>query len=185
VRFDQISVQSCLALCAAFLMLQVAALLALGRPVICECGHVSLWYGNPSGPETSQHLTDWYTWTHVVHGFLLYLLLWWIAPNMPVMLKLACVFGIEAVWEIAENMSFVIERYRQSALALGYSGDSIINSVADSLAAGLGFRLAHVLPARLSIATVVAIELFLAAMIHDNLTLNILHLIRPDGAPTP
>ncbi len=183
MRFDRMSIQSCLALCAVFLVLQGAALLALGRPVLCECGHVSLWYGNPSGPETSQQLTDWYTWTHLLHGFLFYLLLWWIAPNMPVRLKLACVFGIEAVWEITENTPFIVERYRQSALARGYSGDSIVNSIVDSLATGLGFALARVLPVRLSIATVAAIELFLAAMIHDNLTLNVIHLLRPGAAP--
>jgi hypothetical protein len=185
VRFDRISVKSCVALSAALLMLQGAALLAFGRPVICECGHVSLWYGNPSGPETSQQFTDWYTWTHLLHGFLLYLLLGWIAPNMPVRLKVACAFGVEAAWEIAENTPFVVERYRQSAHALGYSGDSLVNSFGDSLAMGLGFALARVLPVRLSIATVVGVELFLAAMIHDNLTLNIFHLIRPDAAPVP
>ena len=183
VRFDRISVKSCVALCAAILMLQGAALLAFGRPVICQCGHLSLWYANPSGPETSQQLADWYTWTHLLHGFLLYLLLWWIAPNMPVRLRAACAFGIEAAWEVLENTPFVVDRYRQSAHALGYSGDSLVNSLGDSLAMGLGFGLARVLPARLSIATVVAVELFLAAVIHDNLTLNIVHLVRPDAVP--
>src|SRR5262249_5214432 len=141
--------------------------------------------GNPSGPETSQQLTDWYSWTHLIHGFLLYLLLWWVAPSMPVMLRMACAFGIEAAWEIAENTPFVVERYRQSARALGYSGDSILNSLGDSLSMGVGFALAHVLPVRLSVAAVVGVELFLAAMIHDNLTLNIFHLIRPDAPPAP
>ena len=97
-------------------------------------------------------------------------------------LKLAVVFGIEAMWEIAENSPLIVERYRQSALALGYVGDSIVNSIVDSLAAALGCVLAHVLPVRVSIAAVVGIELFLAYMIHDNLTLNVIHLIRPDGA---
>jgi hypothetical protein len=102
---------------------------------------------------------------------------------MPVRLRVACAFGIEASWEIVENTPFVIERYRQSAHALGYSGDSLVNSIGDSLSMGVGFALARVLPVRVSIATVVGVELFLAAMIHDNLTLNIFHLIRPDAAP--
>ena len=91
-------------------------------------------------------------------------------------------FGIEAVWEIAENSPIIVDRYRQSALALGYSGDSVLNSVSDSLAAALGFCLAYVLPVRLSVAVVAGIELFLGYMIHDNLTLNIIHLIRPSAA---
>ena len=179
--FDRISARTCVGLAAVFLTLQALALVALGRPFICECGHVSWWYGNPSGPETSQQLTDWYTFTHVLHGFLFYLLLWLIAPTAPLRLKLAVVLGIEAAWEIAENSPFIVERYRQSALALGYTGDSIVNSLSDSFATTLGCVLAYLLPVRVSIAAVVAIELFLGYMIHDNLTLNIIHLIRPDG----
>jgi hypothetical protein len=185
VNFTRISARTWAVLSVVFLTLQGLALLALGRPLICECGHVSIWYGNPSGPETSQQLTDWYTYTHVVHGFLFYLLLWLIAPKAPSGLKLAAVFGIEAVWEIAENSPFIVERYRQSALAQGYTGDSIVNSMMDSFATALGFVLAHVLPVRVSIAAVIAIELFLGYRIHDNLTLNIIHLIRPDGASLP
>jgi hypothetical protein len=172
-------------LSVVLLTLQGLALLAFGRRFICECGHVSVWYGNPSGPETSQQLTDWYTFTHLLHGLLLYLLLWLVAPKAPLGVKLVAVFGIEAVWEIAENSPFIVERYRQSALAQGYTGDSIVNSLVDSIAAALGFVLAHVLPVRVSIAAVIAVELFLGYTIHDNLTLNIIHLIRPDGASLP
>ncbi len=179
---DRISVQTCVLVSVVFLTLQGVALFALGRALNCQCGYVSFWYGNPSGPETSQQLTDWYTYTHVLHGFLFYLLLWLVAPHMPFKVKLALVFGIEAVWEIAENAPFIIDRYRQSALAQGYSGDSIVNSLFDSFATALGFTLACILPVRLSIAAVIGIELFLGYMIHDNLTLNIIHLIRPSAA---
>lgn len=182
VRFDRMSARTCVVLSVVLLTFQGLALFALGRPFICECGHVTFWYGNPSGPENSQQLTDWYTFTHLLHGFLLYLLLWLIAPRAPLRLKLVVVFGIEAVWEIAENSPFIVERYRQSALAQGYAGDSIVNSITDSLAAALGFVLASVLPVRVSVAAVIGIELFLGYMIHDNLTLNVIHLIRPDGA---
>jgi uncharacterized protein DUF2585 len=183
--FTRNSARTCVVLSVVLLTLQGLALLALGRPFICECGHVSLWYGNPSGPETSQQLTDWYTYTHLLHGFLFYLLLWLIVPKAPLGLRLAAVFGIEAGWEIAENSPLIVERYRQSALALGYTGDSILNSMGDSFATALGFVLAHVLPVRASIAAVVGIELFLGYAIHDNLTLNIIHLIRPDGTSLP
>jgi hypothetical protein len=179
---DRISVQTCVLVSVVFVTLQGAALFALGRPLICECGYVSIWYGNPAGPETSQHLTDWYTYTHVAHGFLFYWLLWLIAPQMPLRVKLALVFGMEALWEITENTPFIVERYRKSALAQGYSGDSIVNSAFDSFATAIGFALARFLPIRLSIAVVVGIELFLTYMIHDNLTLNIIHLIRPSAA---
>ena len=183
MRVDRISARTCGILCVVFLAFQGLALVALGRPFTCECGHVSFWYGNPSGPETSQQLTDWYTYTHLLHGFLFYLLLWLIAPKAPLPVQLAVMFAIEGMWEIAENSPFIIDRYRRSALALGYTGDSIVNSIGDSVAAATGFVLAHVLPVRVSIAVVVGIELFLAYMIHDNLTLNVIHLIRPDGAP--
>jgi hypothetical protein len=182
MSFDRISVQTCVLVSLIFLVVQVAALFALGRPFICDCGHVSFWYGNPNGPETSQHLTDWYTYTHINHGFLFYFLLWVIAPQLPFKVKLALVFGIGAVWEITENTPFIVDRYRQSALAQGYSGDSVVNSVFDSLATAFGSYLAYVLPVRLSVAVVMGIELFLGYMIHDNLTLNIIHLIRPSAA---
>jgi Protein of unknown function (DUF2585) len=182
---DRISVQTCVVVSLVFLILQGASLLALGRPFICDCGFISLWYGNPNGPETSQQLTDWYSFTHISHGFLFYLFLWAIAPHLPLRTKLALVFGIEAVWEVAENTPFVVERYRQSALAQGYSGDSVVNSLVDSLATGIGFALACALPARMSVAVVVGIELFLGYMIGDNLTLNIIHLIRPGAAFFP
>jgi Protein of unknown function (DUF2585) len=185
VHFTRMSARTCVVLCIALLTLQGLALVVLGRPFICECGYVSVWYGNPSGPETSQQLTDWYTFTHLLHGFLFYLLLWLVAPKAPLGLKLVAVFGIEAMWEIAENSPLIVERYRQSALALGYTGDSIVNSMTDSLATALGFGLAHVLPVRVSIAAVIGVELFLDYTIHDNLTLNIIHLIRPDGTSLP
>ena len=150
------------------------------HPLICTCGYIELWHSNPSGPETSQHLTDWYTYTHVIHGFGIYLLIWLIAPRMPFGLQLALATGLESAWEVIENTPFVIERYRQSALAQGYFGDSVINSVSDTVAAMLGFVLARVLPIWSSVALVIVIELFLGYMIRDNFTLNVIQLIYPN-----
>ena len=170
------------ALAVAFVVVQVFALWSMGLPVICSCGFVDLWHGNPSGPQTSQHLVDWYTYTHVIHGFGFYLLLWLIAPRMSFAMRLALAVGLEAGWEILENTPIVMERYRQSALARGYFGDSVVNSASDTVAMIVGFILARVLPVWASVGLVAAIELFLGFMIRDNFTLNVIQLIYPTEA---
>lgn len=171
-----------LALAGGLVGVQIAALLAMGLPVICDCGTVELWHANPSGPETSQHLTDWYSYTHVLHGFAFYLLLWLIAPRMPFLMRLSIAVGIEAAWEVIENTPVIVERYRQTALARGYSGDSIVNSVSDTMAATLGFVLARVLPVWPVVALTLAMEVVAAFAIHDNLVLNIVQLVYPSEA---
>jgi uncharacterized protein DUF2585 len=166
----------------AIIAFQALIVSLMGHPIICTCGHVSLWYPGQSGPETSQQLTDWYTFTHIEHGFLFYWLLWAVAPRMPFGTRLMIAMGIETTWEIIENTPFIINRYRQGALAEGYFGDSVINSVSDSLSALLGGLLARFLPVKLGAALVVATELFLAVMIRDNLALNIVQLVHPTEA---
>ena len=180
-RFTWTSPKVCALTAAALIVLQVLVLFAMDLPVICRCGYVALWHGNPSGPETSQHIIDWYTYTHVIHGFGFYLLLWLIAPRLPFGQRLAIAIGLEVGWEIIENTPFIMERYRQSALARGYFGDSIINSVADTLAAAFGFLLARRLPISLILGLTAAAELFAAYMIRDNLTLNVIQLIFSSG----
>ncbi len=167
---------------AGFIAVQAFALLAMGHPLICTCGVVRLWNGTVSSPENSQQIADWYTYTHVLHGFGFYLLLRLLAPRTSLGTRLALAIGLEAGWEIIENTPFVIDRYRQSALALGYFGDSVINSVTDTLAAAVGFALARKLPAWGTVALAIGMELFLAFMIRDNLTLNIIQLIHPSAA---
>ena len=179
---ERTSLSTWLLIGSAVIVLQALALLAMGLPAICRCGTVELWHGNPSGPETSQHLIDWYTYTHVIHGFGFYLLLWLVAPRMPFGPRLALAIGLEAGWEIIENTPFVMDRYRQSALARGYFGDSVINSVADTLAAAFGFVLARRLPVWSIVALAIAMELFALYIIRDNLTLNIIQLIHPSDA---
>lgn len=170
---------TCLSITAGFIALQALTLVAMGLPAFCVCGHVAIWHGNPAGSETSQHLTDWYTYTHVIHGFGFYLLLWLVAPRLQFGLRLAIAIGFEAGWEIFENTPFVMDRYRQSALARGYYGDSVLNSVADTLAAGFGFIFARRLPVWLTVTLAIGMELFAAYIIRDNLTLNIIQLISP------
>ena len=152
----------------------------MGRPLICTCGTVRLWVGEVFSSENSQQLTDWYTYTHLIHGFGFYLLLWILAPRTSLALRFALAIGLEASWEIIENTPFVIERYRQIALAQGYVGDSVINSVTDTLTGAAGFFLAGLLPVWVTILVALVLELFVGFMIHDNLTLNVIQLIYPN-----
>ena len=172
----------CVLTIAVILAVQAATLAAMGRLLICACGEVKLWYPDASGPETSQHLTDWYTFSHVLHGIIFYFLFWLVAPRSPVWLRLCFAVGLEAVWEVAENTPMVIDRYRQSALAEGYFGDSVVNSIADTIAAIIGFLFARVSPVWISLLFLAAVELFLAYSIRDNLTLNIIQLLHPSEA---
>ena len=176
---EAVSLRAYLLIGAGIIVVQGLVLLAMGQPPICACGTVQLWHGLASSPETSQHLTDWYTYSHVLHGFGFYLLLWLVFPRAPLGLRLALALGLEAGWEVLENTPFIIDRYREQALAQGYFGDSIVNSASDTLAVAFGFLLAWRLPVWAAIVLVIGVELFLVFLIRDNLTLNIIQLIYP------
>ena len=166
----------------ALIAAQAAAELAMGRPAICTCGTVLPWYGDLFGPGLSQHIADWYSFTHISHGFVFYAFTRIAAPRAPLWTRLAATLVLEVSWEVVENTPLIIDRYRQSALAQGYNGDSVVNSVSDTLFCVLGFWLAWRLPVRLSLAFVVVNEIALAALIHDNLALNVLQLVHPTDA---
>jgi hypothetical protein len=154
-----------------------AILLAMGRPPICTCGTVTLW--GAVGPTQSQMLADWYSPSHLVHGFLFYAALRLVAPHWPVERRLVIALLVEAVWEIAENTPLIIDRYREATAALGYSGDSILNSMSDIGMMVAGFFAALRLPVWVSVAAVIVLELVPLVAVRDNLTLNVWMLLAP------
>lgn len=169
--------RNCVLVAALLLGVQAFALYLFGQPAICTCGYVKLWEGVVQSAGNSQHLTDWYTFSHIIHGFLFYLALWWLFPHMSVWKRLLLAMGVEIAWEITENTPMVIQHYREQALAQGYVGDSIINSVWDTLAMAVGFVMARRMSIWLIVGIGLGLELFVAYMIRDNLTLNIINLI--------
>jgi hypothetical protein len=167
-----------------FVILATAAaiLLAMGRNPICTCGSIDLWVGARDSPKTSQMLADWYSLSHVVHGLLFYAALWLVARRRPVEWRFLTALLIEASWEVIENTPFVIDRYRATTAALGYTGDSVINSLSDISMMALGFLAARKLPVRAAIALLVVLELVPLYVIRDNLLLNVWTLIAPSKA---
>ncbi|MFL6733652.1 MAG: DUF2585 family protein [Sphingomicrobium sp.] len=169
---------------AAFVIILGAAavLLAMGRPPICTCGQVDLWISSTTSLKTSQMLSDWYSPSHIVHGFLFYGALWLVFRRWKVERRFHVALLVEAAWEIAENTPMVIDRYRAATVALGYTGDSVLNSMSDIAMMSLGFLAARRLPLWAAILIVIVLELVPLYVIRDNLTLNVWMLLAPSDA---
>jgi len=150
-----------------------------GRLWWCSCDYLLLWSGDPWSSDNSQHLLDPYSFTHLLHGFVLCGLLALLVPRLAPAWKLCLAVSLEALWEVVENSEFVIRRYREETAALGYHGDTIVNSLGDILACALGFVLAGRLGLRPTLALFAVTEVALLILIRDSLLLNIIMLVYP------
>jgi len=160
-------------------VLMAVLLRAQGRLLICACGHVQVWTSDTCSSDNSQHLFDPYSFTHVLHGVLFFWLLTLVFKRMARSRQLLLALLLEAIWEVFENSSFVIERYRTATAALGYHGDTVVNSIGDLLCALLGYLIARQLGVRRSVIMFLLVELILILWIHDSLLLQILMLVKP------
>lgn len=168
----------------SILALFAVILYLMGQVLICKCGYIKLWHGVVLSSENSQHLADWYTFSHIIHGFAFYGLFWLVSRRRgwPIGLGFILALLIETGWELFENTDMIINRYREVTISLDYYGDSVINSVSDVSAMAFGFWMAYRLPIWSIIALTILMEVWVGYSIRDNLTLNIIMLVFPSEA---
>lgn len=153
-----------------------------GRIWWCACGGLKLWDGDIWSGHNSQHLFDPYSFTHVLHGVLFFWILGWIVPRWSFSWRLTTALVAEAFWEVLENSPFIIQRYREATIGQGYVGDSVANSLTDLVCCLAGVLMARWLGWRRAVMVFMVVELILALVVRDNLSLNMLMLICPIDA---
>lgn len=163
-----------------------AVLHVSGRTWLAPDGKILFWYGQANGPGTSQHFADPYSFTHFLHGiaffWIISLIISWLGKNVAFIWRLVCGVAFESSWEVIENSATVIERYRQATSALGYYGDSILNSMSDILMCSIGFWVASQIGFRKSLVLFLIVEIILIFWIKDSLLINVIMLIHPIDA---
>ncbi len=179
VQASRKEITTALLVAGVIIITAAVILLSMGREPICKCGYIKLWHGVVNSSENSQHISDWYTPSHMIHGFIFYGLTRLAFPRWSLPVRLALATLVEGSWEIFENTDFIINRYREATISLDYYGDSVLNSVCDILAMVAGFFVARRLPVLGTLAIAVFFEIFTGYMIRDNLTLNIIMLVSP------
>lgn len=177
--FARVSARQYAGVAAGVIVATAITLLLMGQAPICTCGYVKVWQGIALSSENSQHLSDWYTFSHVIHGFAFYAIGWLAGRQWPLALRFVLALLVEGAWEAFENTDFVINRYREATISLDYYGDSVINSVADIFAMITGFMTASRFPVWMVVSLTIGLEGFVAYFIRDNLALNIIMLIYP------
>lgn len=160
----------------------VAAEFAMGRLPLGPDHHFAWWAGNIWSSAQSQRVADPYSFSHVVHGVLFYALLWLCARRWPIDTRLLAAVALEAAWEVLENSPIIINRYRAVTIALGYEGDSVLNSMSDVVMMAIGFIVAWRARPWVSVTMVAVFEVGMVLLVRDNLTLNIVMLLWPIAA---
>jgi hypothetical protein len=187
--YKNLSKKTYIIIFVGILVAQALTLFSMGRTPLCQCGYVKVWQGDVMSAENSQHIADWYTFSHIIHGFIFYGLMYWVSRKffgksggLPVGMWLLGAVLLEVGWEIIENSTWVIEYYRNNTVSLGYVGDSILNSVFDVIWMSIGFLVARKLPVCATVALAVLFEVMTGYFVRDGLALNILFFIYPSEA---
>lgn len=164
----------------ATIVVAATVMLAIqGRVVWCEAGDYLPWSWTIMSRHNSQHIIDAYSFTHILHGILEFWLIGLVFYKLPLTWRFVIAMFIESTWEVVENTSYIINRYREATLSLDYFGDSITNSLADIVCCGIGFAIAKKIGYWWSLALFIVTETILIFTIRDSLLLNILMLLYP------